>query len=216
MFNYKNIDVILEIIGTISFASSGAMIGIRKKMDIFGVIVLGVVTALGGGCTRDIVLGIEPPSMFVDSFYAILAVMSSVILFVIFYFNVDLLKSNALKIYEEFMIILDAIGLGAFTVTGINTAMALGYTDDKFLLIFVGMVTAIGGGIIRDIFSNSVPFVFKEQIYAMSSFIGAVFYIYFRYIIPADLLMIFTAIIVFASRMIAVKFDLQLPKIHFD
>ena len=78
------------------------------------------------------------------------------------------------------------------------------------------MVTAIGGGIIRDIFSNSVPFVFKEQIYAMSSFIGAVFYIYFRYIIPADLLMIFTAIIVFASRMIAVKFDLQLPKIHFD
>lgn len=216
MFNYKNIDVILEIIGTISFASSGAMIGIRKKMDIFGVIVLGVVTALGGGCTRDIVLGIEPPSMFVDSFYAILAVMSSVILFVIFYFNVDLLKSNALKIYEEFMIILDAIGLGAFTVTGINTAMALGYTDDKFLLIFVGMVTAIGGGIIRDIFSNSVPFVFKEQIYAMASFIGAVFYIYFRYIIPADLLMIFTAIIVFASRMIAVKFDLQLPKIHFD
>lgn len=216
MFNYKNIDVILEIIGTISFASSGAMIGIRKKMDIFGVIVLGVVTALGGGCTRDIVLGIEPPSMFVDSFYAILAVMSSVILFVIFYFNVDLLKSNALKIYEEFMIILDAIGLGAFTVTGINTAMELGYTDDKFLLIFVGMVTAIGGGIIRDIFSNSVPFVFKEQIYAMASFIGAVFYIYFRYIIPADLLMIFTAIIVFASRMIAVKFDLQLPKIHFD
>ena len=216
MFNYKNIDVILEIIGTVSFASSGAMIGIRKKMDIFGVIVLGVVTALGGGCTRDIVLGIEPPSMFVESFYAILAVMSAVILFAVFYFNVDLLKSNALKVYEEFMIILDAIGLGAFTVTGINTAMALGYTDDKFLLIFVGMVTAIGGGIIRDIFSNSVPFVFTEQIYAMASFIGAVCYIVFRYIIPADLLMIFTAIIVFASRMIAVKFDLQLPKIHFE
>lgn len=216
MFNYESMDFILEIIGTISFASSGAMIGIRKKMDIFGVIVLGVATALGGGCTRDIILGVEPPSMFVDSFCAILAVLSSIILFIVFYFNVDLLKSKALKVYEEFMIILDAIGLGAFTVTGINTAISLGYDDKKFLIIFVGMVTAIGGGIIRDIFSNSVPFVFKEQIYAMASFLGAVFYLIFKNILPVDLLMVLTSIIVFATRMISVRFNLQLPKIHFE
>lgn len=216
MINYSNIDTILEIIGTISFASSGAMVGIRKKMDIFGVIVLAVVTALGGGCTRDIVLGINPPSMFVNSTYAIQAVICAIILFTVFYFHTDLLRSKAVKKYEEFMLILDAIGLGAFTVTGINTAVSLGYADKKFLLIFVGMVTGIGGGIIRDIFSDSVPFVFKEEIYAVASFIGACFYLVFKDILPIDVLMILTAIIVFAIRMISVHKNLQLPKIHFD
>ena len=136
MFKYSNIDLILEIIGTISFASSGAMVGIRKKMDIFGVIVLAVVTALGGGCIRDIILGIIPPTMFVNSTYAVQSVICAVILFGIFYFNKSLLQSKTVKKYEEFMIILDAIGLGAFTVTGMNAAVSLGYSDKKFLLIF--------------------------------------------------------------------------------
>lgn len=216
MIKYNNIDIILEIIGTISFASSGAMVGIRKKMDIFGVIVLAVVTALGGGCTRDIVLGINPPNMFVNSSYAIQSVICAVILFTIFYFNSGLLKSKTVKKYEEFMIILDAIGLGAFTVTGINTAVSLGYSDKKFLLIFVGMVTGIGGGIIRDIFSDSMPFVFKEEIYAVASFIGACFYLVFRNILSMDTLMILTALIVFAIRMISVHKNFKLPKVDYE
>lgn len=213
MLLYNKIDVILEIIGTISFASSGAMVGIRKQMDIFGVIVLAVVTALGGGCTRDIVLGINPPNMFRNSNCAIQAVCCAIILFLIFYFRKWELNSKTVKIYEYYMNILDAIGLGAFTVTGLNTAMGLGYSDKKFLLIFVGMVTAIGGGIIRDIFSNSVPFVFKEQIYAVASFIGTVFYILFKGILAPDILMILTAIIVIAIRIIAMRKNLQLPKV---
>lgn len=216
MISYSRLDIILEIIGTVSFASSGALVGIRKQMDIFGVIVLAVVTALGGGCTRDIVLGIKPPSMFMNSSYAIQAVVCAIILFCVFYFNINLLNSKGLKKYEDFMIVLDAIGLGAFTVTGMNTAVSVGYGDKKLLLIFVGMVTAIGGGIIRDIFSNSMPFVFKEQIYAVASFLGCIFYIAFKGKISPDYLMIITALIVFVSRMISVKKDLQLPRIHID
>lgn len=216
MINYSHIDAVLEVIGTIAFASSGAIVGIRKQMDIFGVIVLAVVTALGGGCTRDIILGIMPPNMFMNSTYAIQSVICAIILFMIFYFIKDFATSEFLKKYEEVMIVLDAIGLGAFTVTGINTAMMLGYTDKKFLLIFVGMVTGIGGGIIRDIFSDSVPFVFKEQIYAVASFIGAVFYIMFKDILNPDILMILTAIIVFVVRMVSVHKNLQLPKINID
>lgn len=216
MFKYSNIDLILEIIGTISFASSGAMVGIRKQMDIFGVIVLAVVTALGGGCIRDIILGIIPPTMFVNSTYAVQSVICAVILFGIFYFNKSLLQSKTVKKYEEFMIILDAIGLGAFTVTGMNAAVSLGYSDKKFLLIFVGMVTGIGGGIIRDIFSDSIPFVFKEEIYAVASFLGALFYILFMGKIHDDSLMIITAIIVFLVRIVSVHTNLQLPKITLD
>ena len=216
MINYSHIDAVLEVIGTIAFASSGAIVGIRKQMDIFGVIVLAVVTALGGGCTRDIILGIMPPNMFMNSTYAIQSVICAIILFMIFYFIKDFATSEFLKKYEEVMIVLDAIGLGAFTVTGMNTAMMLGYTDKKFLLIFVGMVTGIGGGIIIDIFSDSVPFVFKEQIYAVASFIGAVFYIMFKDILNPDILMILTAIIVFVVRMVSVHKNLQLPKINID
>ena len=216
MIDYSHIDAVLEIIGTIAFASSGAIVGIRKEMDIFGVIVLAVVTALGGGCIRDIILGNIPPSMFMNSTYAIQSVLCAIILFVIFYSIKGFATSKFLKKYEEIMIVLDAIGLGAFTVTGINTAVTMGYTDKKFLLIFVGMVTGIGGGIIRDIFSDSVPFVFKEQIYAVASFIGAVFYIVFKGILNPDILMVLTAVIVFVVRMVAVHKNLQLPKINFE
>ncbi|RVU55588.1 trimeric intracellular cation channel family protein [Anaerosphaera multitolerans] len=216
MLVYSKIGIILEIIGTLAFASSGALVAIRKKMDVFGTVVLGVVTALGGGCIRDIILGINPPNMFRNSSYALQAVAASVILFIVFYYKSDYLKSDVLKSYENVMIILDAIGLGAFTVTGINTAVELGYTDEKFLLIFVGMVTGIGGGIIRDLFSNEVPFVFKEQIYAVSSFIGACFFLLFRNIMGYDTLLIGSALVVVITRIIAVRKNLNLPKIDYE
>ncbi|SHH11797.1 Uncharacterized membrane protein YeiH [Anaerosphaera aminiphila DSM 21120] len=216
MLVYSKINIILEIIGTVAFASSGAMVAIRKNMDIFGTIVLGVVTALGGGCIRDIILGITPPNMFRNSSYAIGAVLASIVLFVVFYYKKDFFKARVLKTYENIMIVFDAVGLGAFTVTGINTAVELGYVDDKFLLIFVGMVTGIGGGIIRDLFSNEVPFVFKEQIYAISSFLGACFYLAFRNIINADALMIGSAVVVVITRIIAVKYNLNLPRVNYD
>ncbi|EFI41773.1 trimeric intracellular cation channel family protein [Peptoniphilus sp. oral taxon 386] len=213
MLNYSEIDAVLEIIGTIAFASSGAMVGIRKGMDLFGILVLGIVTALGGGCVRDIILGITPPGMFVNSSYAIQALISSLILFMIFYVKSDYLNSKALKKYEDFLMILDAIGLGAFTVTGINTAIGTGYAEKEFLLIFVGMLTGVGGGIIRDVFSNSIPSIFKEQIYAVASFFGACFYVLFIDKLDADTVMILSAMIVIIIRIFAVKKNLHLPKV---
>lgn len=213
MLSYKEIDMVMEIIGTIAFACSGAMVGIKKGMDLLGIIVLGITTAVGGGCLRDIILGIHPPNMFRDSSYALQATIASIILFFIFYVKVDYLNSKALKKFERVMVLLDAIGLGAFTVTGINTAVSLGYNDDKFLLIFVGIVTGVGGGVIRDVFSDRTPFVFEEEIYAVASLAGAVFYIVFMRILEPDILMILSAFIVIIIRMIAVKKNINLPKI---
>lgn len=214
MLSYEQLDFILNTIGTIAFAFSGGMVGIKKEMDLFGVIVLGVVTALGGGCVRDLVLGINPPNMFIDSFFARLSVISCIIVFIIFYIRSDYLKSKRFKKYQNFMLILDAIGLGSFTVTGINTALSLGFSNNKFLLIFVGMVTGVGGGVIRDIFAKEIPFVFVEQIYAVASFLGAMFYIQTMNILSGNTVMIVSALIVLVTRIIAVNYNLNLPKIN--
>ena len=116
---------LLEIVGTIAFASSGAMLGIRKNMDIFGVNVLGITTAVGGGCVRDLLLGIHPPKMFQNFAYVGTAILTSCLLFVVFFIKKELLESTFLERYERVMSALDAVGLGIFTVMGIRTAMDL-------------------------------------------------------------------------------------------
>ncbi len=211
--NYESMDILFELLGTISFAFAGSMVGIRKSMDLLGVIVLGLVTALGGGCIRDLVLGNIPPQMFRDSKFAIYSLISSLILFAIFYVKFDFINSRTMKKIEKIMLLFDAIGLGAFTVTGINTAIIMGY-DSKFLLIFVGMVTGVGGGAIRDVMAGSIPIIFREEIYAVASFLGALAYImFFKTAINKNLLMIITFSIVVIIRLISLKYNFHLPKI---
>ena len=154
--NYSDLIIyIFEMIGTVAFASSGALVGIRKNMDIFGVNVLGITTAVGGGCIRDIILGITPPKMFQNFSYVGASILISCILFTIFYLNQELLSSRFLETYERVMISLDAIGLGVFTVMGIRTAIEASFENNIFLLIFVGAVTGIGGGMLRDVMAGA-------------------------------------------------------------
>lgn len=140
---------IMSIVGTIAFSSMGTMIGIRKNMDLFGVITLGVITATGGGAIRDIILGILPPKVFQNSRDIILSIVTSSILFLLIYYNKEVVEKYYFKIYERVISLFDAIGLGIFTVIGINTAMDMGYFKNKFLLVFVGVITAVGGGMLQ-------------------------------------------------------------------
>lgn len=211
--NYEAMDILFELLGTISFAFAGSMVGIRKSMDLLGVVVLGLETALGGGCIRDLVLGNIPPQMFRDSKLAIYSLISSLILFAIFYVKFDFINSRTMKKIEKIMLLFDAIGLGAFTVTGINTAISMGY-ESKFLLIFVGMVTGVGGGVIRDVMAGNIPVIFREEIYAVASFLGALAYImFFKTDINKNFLMIITFSIVVIIRLISLKCNFHLPKI---
>ena len=146
--NTEMLVFIIEIIGTVAFASSGAMVGIRKKMDVLGVIVMAVMTAVGGGIIRDLVLGIHPPNTFKNPIYVEYSVLTAVILFIVFYIKKQMLDSKALFYYEKIMILLDAIGLGAFTVIGVETAYEIGFVHHRFLLLFVGVITGVGGGIV--------------------------------------------------------------------
>lgn len=213
--NYSDLIIyIFEMIGTVAFASSGALVGIRKNMDIFGVNVLGITTAVGGGCIRDIILGITPPKMFQNFSYVGASILISCILFTIFYLNQELLSSRFLETYERIMISLDAIGLGVFTVMGIRTAIEASFENNLFLLIFVGAVTGIGGGMLRDVMAGMTPFVFVKHVYAIASILGAVCYIILRLYIRDTISLFLGAAIVIIIRLLAAHFRWNLPRIR--
>lgn len=213
--NYSDLIIyIYEMIGTVAFASSGALVGIRKNMDIFGVNVLGITTAVGGGCIRDIILGITPPKMFQNFSYVGASILISCILFTIFYLNQELLSSRFLETYERVMISLDAIGLGVFTVMGIRTAIEASFENNIFLLIFVGAVTGIGGGMLRDIMAGMSPFVFVKHVYAIASILGAVCYIILRLYIRDTISLFLGAAVVIIIRLLAAHFRWNLPRIR--
>ena len=136
---------ILEIIGTIAFASSGAMIAIEKKMDIFGVNILGATTAVGGGMMRDI-LGVTPPAAFSKPVYVLFSVLTATLLFTIVYTNPSILDSGfKSKYYDTIMLLCDTLGLGIFTVVGIQAAANVMNKDNAFFFVFVGVLTGVGG-----------------------------------------------------------------------
>lgn len=207
---------LLEIVGTIAFASSGAMLGIRKNMDIFGVNVLGITTAVGGGCIRDLLLGIHPPKMFQNLAYVGTAILTSCLLFLIFFVKKELLESTFLERYERVMSTLDAVGLGIFTVMGIRTAMDLesSHFENWFLLIFVGVVTGIGGGMMRDVMAGETPFVFIKHVYACAALIGAFLYILLCRAVSDIVAMLVSSMAVVAIRLLAAHYRWNLPRIR--
>ncbi len=211
-----NIIFIVEIIGTIAFASSGAMVAVRKKLDLFGIIVLGVVTAVGGGMLRDLTIGNIPPSMFRNPVYVFTAFVTVLILFLLFRCRPALLGSRYMEDYERIMNILDAIGLGAFTVIGIDTGVEAGYGDYRFLIIFLGVLTGIGGGILRDIMAGETPYVLKKHVYACASIAGACLYVGFLSFTHSDYAMVVSALLVVAIRMLASHFRWNLPGVKTE
>ena len=206
----------LEAVGTVAFASSGAMVAVRKKLDLFGIIVLGVITAVGGGMLRDLMIGNIPPNMFRNPVYVFAAFLTVIVLFVLFRLRPSLLGGRYIEQYEKIMNILDAIGLGAFTVTGIDTGVEAGYGSYHFLIIFLGVITGIGGGILRDIMAGETPYVLKKHIYACASIAGACLYTFFLEYTRSDLAMVVSALLVIAIRMLASHYRWDLPKIKTD
>lgn len=213
LMNTDTFIYILEMIGTIAFASSGSMVAIRKNMDLFGVNVLGVTTAVGGGCIRDIILGITPPKMFQDYSYAGAAVVTSCLLFLLFYLNKELLSSKFVEIFEQVMNILDAIGLGIFTVMGMQTAIDVSFGNNSFLLLFVGMITGVGGGMLRDIMAGMTPFVFVKHVYACAALGGALLYLPLHHQLSEMPSIISSASVIVLIRLLAAHYRWNLPRI---
>ena len=209
------ITYVMEILGTVAFAASGAMVGIRKKMDIFGVSVLGLVTAVGGGMIRDVVLGITPPNVFINPSYASVAVITSLIVFVLVYLKRDLMDGNFKRVYDKIMLVMDSIGLAIFTVVGVDTGIQQGYIEKLFLLVFVGTITGVGGGLLRDVMAGEPPYIFVKHIYACASILGSITCVYMYRSFGAVESMIVSSIVVLVVRYLAAHYHWNLPRINF-
>ena len=125
--------LILELIGTVAFAVSGAMVALRKRMDVFGVIVLGLITAVGGCIMRDLILVLTPPLTFIEPIYAITAIITSVVVFIL---AAGRFISKNHRFYDKVMLVMDSIGLGVFSANGVIIATEAGFADNIFLLLF--------------------------------------------------------------------------------
>ena len=207
---------LIEAIGTIAFASSVAMTAIRKRLDLLGIIILGETTAVGGGMLRDILLGRVPPSLFINPVYVIMAFVTVLILFFIIRFNQQIMTGPYIVAYEKIMNIFDAVGLAAFTVTGIDTAAMAGYGEYHFLSIFLGVLTGVGGGVLRDIMAGQTPYILKKHVYACASLAGAIFYVYLSGALGSNAAMVTGALLVIAIRLLATKYCWDLPKATAD
>lgn len=202
----------MEMIGTVAFASSGALLAIRKEMDLFGVCVLGVTTSVGGGVIRDLILGITPPHMFRGPVYTMVALGVSILLFLLLYIRRDLMQGRFAAAYDWVMSVFDTVGLGIFTVVGINTAAKVCYKQN-FLLLFVGVVTGVGGGLLRDIMAQEKPYILTKHVYACASLAGALVCVYSRKGIGDLPSMMAGAAVVILVRFFAMRYRWNLPRV---
>ena len=205
----------MEIMGTIAFAASGAMVGIRKRMDIFGVCVLGFVTACGGGMIRDVILGITPPNVFRNPDYALVAVVTSILVFAVIYVKRDVMDGSFKVVYDKTMLIMDTIGLAIFTVVGVNIGIQQGYLDKIFLLTFAGTITGVGGGLMRDVMADQPPYIFVKHIYASASVVGSLVCVYMYRAFGAVVSMVVSSAVILLIRYLAAHYHWNLPHIDF-
>lgn len=202
---------ISDMIGCVAFALSGAMTALKYKLDLFGIVTLGVVTALGGGLFRDLIIGRIPPMMFRNPTYATVAIITSILIFLLARFS----RSHYYRWephIESLANIFDAIGLGAFTVVGMQAGINAGYGDSGFLLVFLSLLTGIGGGLLRDLFVQRMPGVLHKHVYAVAVIAGALVYLVLYRLQVNDLIATPVTIgLVFLIRMLATKFRWNLP-----
>ena len=212
-FGLRALRFLLEIAGTVAFAISGAMTGLRRKMDIFGVIILGLTTAVGGGVIRDCLLGSTPPRVFADPIYALCAAAVSVIVFLP---PVRHWLGGHHARYERFLLVMDSLGLGIFTAVGVSVTYEILPDASAFLAVFIGVLTAVGGGVMRDIFADATPYIFVKHVYAVASLAGAILYALFRPVIGDVFGMLLTVCFVFTLRILSAVFRWNLPRCDED
>lgn len=190
-----------DLLGTVAFALSGGIVAVRKNMDIFGVLVFAVITAIGGGIIRDVLLGIFPPFCFTNEIYIILGIISGFVVFVM-YSKIDKIMN--------IIVVLDAIGLGTFAIIG--TAKAYSHVGIIGAVI-LGTISGVAGGMIRDTMSMEIPFVLRKEIYASACIVGSsLFCILIKLHISKDLSILICVLITITIRLLAIKYKLSLPR----
>ncbi len=194
---------VLDILGTFAFAISGALVASDKKFDLFGVIIIAFVTAVGGGMLRDVLIDAHPINWIGDLNY-LWTILSAVIFTFLF-------KSKIAHLSKT-MFLFDTIGIGVFTLLGLEKGLS--FDLHPIIALIMGMISAVFGGVLRDVLTNKIPLIFEKEIYASACLAGGITYLVLhQFKVPENIIFIIAACVIVIIRVIAVKFHLQLPKI---
>ena len=195
---------LIDILGTFSFAVAGAFAAMDKKLDPFGVLIISFATAIGGGTVRDILIG-DLPVAWLNNATAIWVILAGALTAIFF--------GSYLKKLDKMLFLFDAMGLGLFTIIGIQKGMAHGFSTG--ICVMLGTVTGCFGGVLRDVLLNNVPLIFQKEIYASASIIGgAIFFLLLGLSISDNLDYTISILIVFFIRVLAVRYNWSLPKFY--
>lgn len=196
--------LILDLFGTMAFAVTGAFKAIEHKADIIGIIILATITGVAGGIMRDIILGHFPPHSISDPSYVIIATITGIAIFFLY---------PKMQKHWNLFLKFDALGLGVFTAIGATFAYQL-FGMNFLVMALAGMLTAIGGGILRDMFVNEIPMVFVKELYASASFLGVVvFFIILEIRLQIEVATIGSIVVTTVFRLVAMKYNWNLPKV---
>jgi uncharacterized membrane protein YeiH len=202
--HYTQFLTLIEIFGTAAFAIAGAFSAMERRLDPFGVLIISFVTAVGGGTLRDVLVGNLPVSWLHNGTAITLIFCSSL---------ATMLFGSYLKKLETALFVFDALGLGLFTIIGLEIAVQIGFSAS--ICIALGTITACFGGVLRDVLLNKVPLLFRREIYALASIAGATAYYFLRKTtIDEDVSKIASILLIFAIRFVAVRYSLGLPRFY--
>ncbi|MBW1295978.1 trimeric intracellular cation channel family protein [Aquimarina litoralis] len=192
---------ILDILGTIAFAISGALSAMNRKLDLFGIFIIAFVTSIGGGTLRDILIGATPVSWMQNTLNLYL-IGGVTILAIIFRNKLDYLKRS--------LFLFDTIGLGIFTIIGVEKGIQTNLAP--IVSVALGAMTGCFGGVIRDILCNEIPVIFRKEIYATASIAGGIcFMILYKLNTPITIIYISTTMLIIVIRLIVVRYQVSLP-----
>lgn len=195
---------LLDIIGTMAFALSGALTAINKKLDPFGVFIIAFVTAVGGGMLRDALIGVTPVSWMRDLNY-VYVICIGFVLAIVFRKKLDRLRTS--------LFLFDTIGLGVFTLIGLEKGIDTGL--HPVICIALGTMTACFGGVLRDILCNEIPVIFRRQIYATICIVGGIVFFGLKELpLADDVVYILTSVFIIAVRLVAVKYRWSLAPLE--
>ncbi|MEE3149288.1 MULTISPECIES: trimeric intracellular cation channel family protein [Leeuwenhoekiella] len=200
----ENIASIIDILGTIAFAISGVITATKKRMDLFGILIIATVTSVGGGTLRDLLIGKSPVSWLLDSTFVYIIVATTI---------VGIIFRKQLRYVRRSLFLFDTIGIALYTVTGVEIALLINL--DPVICVALGTITACFGGVIRDILCNEIPVIFRKEIYASACIAGGTLYVIMHhYGIAAGVNAVVSGLVVVVIRTLAVVYEVQLPSIY--
>ncbi|MCI5083296.1 MAG: trimeric intracellular cation channel family protein [Saprospiraceae bacterium] len=195
-----NLINLVDYTGTFVFAVSGVLAGVERKFDLFGVFILGLVTAIGGGTLRDILIGSTPVGWMKNEVYIYLILAAIPFCYV--------LKDRVNKLKRSFFLF-DTIGIGLFTILGLKKTLAFGLSP--MIAVMMGIVSAVFGGVIRDVLSNKEPLIFSKEVYAFACLAGALVFLAAQYLVLENIAIVISICVVITIRILAIRFHWSVP-----